>query len=183
MIDFLKSFSKESPEYVFFLLVFFCVMFRQEIGSVLKDRIKNKLTPLAKKKEVNSSKKQTAPPPSHLIRYTISTSANFYEGIVNDLQAYKDDIFDIIDQQREKGQKLTFNFIRLEQVNTNFVLVWRGICNRVLQENNISIQIVFPAEPTSQLQKLFVNIQSDIETSNRTSIILRKDQRGKKNEP
>ena len=111
--------------------------------------------------------------------YNVSLSCNFVDTIfLSDPKEFVTDIGHLVDTQRKKKQRVTFNFVDTKQINRSFVAAWQQITAKILSENSVAVQMVFPSDPTSSLiQYLYDDIKKDIEMSQKFTIRLRRDDR------
>ncbi len=88
-------------------------------------------------------------------------------------------ILSAVDTQRKKSERVTFNLINIHSTNARFVAGWKASVLKILQDNSVCVMMVFAGRKTipSQLKDLKEYVEDEIQSSGKTSIVVREDER------
>jgi len=146
------------------IFVFFIVnYFFKKIPDIIKKTQKEKLPTSDLDKVLNGK----AP-------WEISVSCNFDDiCLCQDTEELTKHMLDIIDKQRKsENPRITFNFMRIKNVNTYFCVAVKNIVLKVLAENNIFMHLVFPKDGPEKLIDLYTEITVLVKAADKDDNIL-----------
>jgi hypothetical protein len=161
-------------------LLFLIVLFRDQISKLLPEIIRAKFG--IKKIEAEPALPSTELKDLHLedAGAVGSRAYHFPEmAMVTDAANFRRWVLIRVDEQRQKCERVTFNFISIRSTNSRFISGWKEAVLRILQDNSVCVMFVFagPDRIIAQMRDLKEYVEEESVAANKTTICVRVDDR------